>query len=342
MSGIFVQGLGAVSPAGWGMAPLLQAVETGQPLAALPATAPSGIADSPRRSVPAPDPRPPFIAHPRLRRASAISHFAMGAAVEALGGWPLQTPPEGRLGIILGTHTGSIRYSERFFAEVRQDPATASPMLFPETVFNAPASHVAACLGGEPRTYTLVGDQTVFLQALALGAGWLCTEQVDHCLVIGAEESHWPVSVAAGAFARGLVLSEGAGALLLARQPPTASTVQLTLTGITDAHSHAGQRTRHPAVQRMRNELSEAGAARLLVDGRCGVRRIDDPEECAWLGWPADRLSPKVLLGEGLSAGSAWQCVVACRRLLTAGSGEALVSVPGFNGAAMGARFGLD
>ena len=44
-------------------------------------------------------------------------------------------------------NTASIRYSERFFGEVLENPATASPMLFPETVMNAPASHMAAYLG---------------------------------------------------------------------------------------------------------------------------------------------------------------------------------------------------
>lgn len=340
MSRIYVRGLGAVSPAGWGVEALLGAIESGQPLAAAPASGPPGIDIFPRRSVPAPDPRPAFLAHPRLRRASAISHFAMAAAVEALGGWPVEAPPAGRLGIILGTHTGSIRYSERFFAEARQDPATASPLLFPETVFNAPTSHVAACLGGAPPACTLLGDQTVFLQALVLGAIWLSDRQVDQCLVIGAEENHWPLSLAAGDFARGLILSEGAGALLLSSQPPT--TPATSLTGITDAHSYAGQRTRHLAVRQMERELSEAGAARLLVDGRCGVRRIDDPEERAWHGWHGDRVSPKVILGEGLSAGTAWQCVLACRRLLSDGPGACLVSVPGFNSSAIGARFARD
>ncbi|MCP5524966.1 MAG: hypothetical protein H7A46_25860, partial [Verrucomicrobiales bacterium] len=84
------------------------------------------------------------------------------------------------------------------------------------------------------------------------------------------------------------------------------------------------------------------GEARLLVDGRCGVRRIDAAEAAAWQGWEADRVSPKVVLGEGLGAGAAWQCVLACRRLQSGGQGDCLVSVPGFNAAAMGARFSLD
>lgn len=339
MSEIFIRGMGAVSPAGWGVEALLEAVAGGRPLPATPAPVPTGNRPVLRRTVPIPEPRPAFLAHPRLRRASAISHFAMGAAVEALDGWPLAPASLGRLGIVLATHTGSIRYSERFFGEVRQDPATASPLLFPETVFNAPASHVAACLGGVPRTYTLVGDQTVFLQALTLGAGWLSEGQVDRCVVIGAEESHWPVSFAASDFARGLILAEGAGALLLTTQPSTTTAVRLA--GITDAHSYAGQSTRHGAVCRMQAELSTTGAARLLVDGRCGVERLDDPEKRAWEAWDAERASPKVTLGEGLSAGAAWQCVLACQRLLAGGPAGCFVSVPGFNGAAIGARFSL-
>ena len=52
-----------------------------------------------------------------------------------------------RLGIVACTMAGSVAYSRRFYEEVLREPATASPLVFPETVFNAPASHLAAYLG---------------------------------------------------------------------------------------------------------------------------------------------------------------------------------------------------
>jgi len=44
-------------------------------------------------------------------------------------------------------------------------------MIFPETVFNSSASHLAAYLGSAGVNYTLVGDAGTFLQGLAVGGG---------------------------------------------------------------------------------------------------------------------------------------------------------------------------
>jgi len=59
-----------------------------------------------------------------------------------------------------------------------KDPLTASPLLFPETVFAAPASHAAALLGNTPLVHTLLGDPASFVQGLALAAAWLEDRQV--------------------------------------------------------------------------------------------------------------------------------------------------------------------
>ena len=143
------------------------------------------------RPVPPPASRPEWMAHPRLRRASAITHFALAAAQEALAAGGMAPAAAPRLGIVTGSHAACLRYTERFFGEVLRDPATASPLLFPETVINAPASHLAAFLGGADLTYSLIGDQTAFVQALAVAADWLTERRVAACLVVGAEEVAW-------------------------------------------------------------------------------------------------------------------------------------------------------
>ena len=71
--------------------------------------------------------------------------------------------------------SGCVNYSRRFYDEVLQDPATASPLIFPETVFNAPASHLAGYFASTAMDYTLVGDPCSFLQGTALAADWLET-----------------------------------------------------------------------------------------------------------------------------------------------------------------------
>src|SRR5207237_6501166 len=110
------------------------------------------------------------------------------AALEALGE-DASRVSEGRLrvGIVLCVMAGCVSYSRRFYKETLDDPATASPLVFPETVFNAPASHIAALLGTTAITYTLVGDPGTFLHGLALAADWLLSQRVDGCLVVGTE-----------------------------------------------------------------------------------------------------------------------------------------------------------
>jgi 3-oxoacyl-(acyl-carrier-protein) synthase len=216
MSGIFVNGYGAVSPAGWGTASLRQAVRRGEPLPTRELRGPTGAPPLRVREVPPSSSRPAFVSHPRLRRTSPIAHYAVAAALEALGspGNP-EAPASPRLGIIYCAMAGCVKYSQRFYDETLKDPATASPLVFPETVFNAPASHLAALLGTTAINYTLVGDPGTFLQGLALAADWLSTNRADSCLVVGAEELDWLVSEAFCLFDPAGIVSEGAGALYL-------------------------------------------------------------------------------------------------------------------------------
>ena len=81
---------------------------------------------------------------------------------------------------------------EAFLPRHRESGAqAASPLLFPETVFNAPASHLAAILGITGASYTLVGDGAVGILALQMAEDLMAIEALDHCLVVGAEEVDW-------------------------------------------------------------------------------------------------------------------------------------------------------
>jgi 3-oxoacyl-(acyl-carrier-protein) synthase len=62
-------------------------------------------------------------------------------------------------------------------------------MLFPETVFNAPASHLAAILGISGASYTVVGDGAVGILALKLAEDLIASSDLDACLVVAARKS---------------------------------------------------------------------------------------------------------------------------------------------------------
>jgi hypothetical protein len=89
----------------------------------------------------------------------------------------------------------------------------------------------------------------------------------------------------------------------------------------------------------MRALLPPGAADELLCDSRLGCARLDAAEAAAWRDWPGTRLSPKQVLGEGLMAASAWQCVAAVDALRGDRYRAAHVSVVGQTEAAAGARF---
>lgn len=338
MSLIVVRGCGAVSPAGWGIAAFREALAKGEPLETKPLIRPGWLRALPIRPVPPSPHRPGFMAHARLRRASAISQYAVAAALEALGS-DLHKVSEGavRLGVICCVLSGGVNYSSRFYSETLENPIAASPLLFPETVFNAPASHVAALLGTTEINYTLVGDSGTFLLGLALAAEWLSDGQVDGCVVVGAEERDWLTVDAFHRFERKITLSDGAGALYLSRGVERDSGVQLS--GITDAHSFLQKRGRVRASRAMRAQLPDSSPNHLLCDGTQQLSRLDAAEIASWADWTGPRLSPKEVFGEGLAASGAWQCVAAIDALRENRYAAANVSVVGCNQQAIGAHF---
>jgi 3-oxoacyl-(acyl-carrier-protein) synthase len=312
------------------------------------------------RPVPAANPRPAFLTHPRLRRASPVTHHAVAAALEALGDpdparRELWQEGRLRLGIIVTVMTGSVTYSRRFYDETIRDPASASPILFPETVFNAPASHLSAYLGNTSINYTLVGDPGSYLQGLALAALWLEEDRVDGCVVVGTEELDWLVVDASRHFHRQTICAEGAGALLLEREAAGRASIELAY--VTDPFGFVAGHSRIQAARRMAAQLRPEEATEpppaglspgattalqvLLVDSTSGVPALDRAEQEAWRHWQGARLSPKRILGESHAAGSAWQCVVAVDALFRGAWRESLVSVTDPNQQAIGAAFRL-
>ena len=80
---IFVHGIGAVSPAGWGVLPLREALAKGEPIPVKELARPGWTRSLRVRPVPPLAPRPNFLAHARLRRTSSIAQYAVAAALEA-------------------------------------------------------------------------------------------------------------------------------------------------------------------------------------------------------------------------------------------------------------------
>ena len=304
---LYIHGHGAVSSAGSDSAALYRAIleNTVPPAAELTREVGGETIRHAHRPVDRAALKDSMPKHPRLRRASDITKFAVTAAHQAIGAERLAKLRDRSLniGVIVSFMNGCVNYSNRFFGEVLEDPAFASPILFPETVFNAPASHIAAYLDCDGPVYTLIGDSATWFSALTVAEDWISGGLVDGCLVICAEETDWLTLEALRLYSRGLIGTEGAAAIYVEANPSPIAIAQLSGSfGYTDAAE------RRAAIRQAYDCLEKAG---LLIDGLTGVPRFDKDEAIATTDWPAARHSPAQILGEGMGLRHGFQTIAA-------------------------------
>jgi hypothetical protein len=332
-----ITGTGAVSAAGWGVAALMEALESGKKIG--PAVLERSIGETLVRTsvlrVPTEGATTPKFA--RLRRSSPISKFAAAAVAEALGETRLAEIAAGnlRVGVIFTLVNGCVNYSNRFFGEVLADPSLASPILFPETVFNAPSSHISALIGSVAPNDTLIADGTGFFTGLDLAAEWLERGDVDGCLVVSAEEIDWLSAEGLAYYSKSYLPAEGAAAIYLESADHGVKLLRLP-----DPLSFSA-RSRVDAAILLRGKLqAEDDGRTLLVDGRCGIARFDLPETESWRDWAGPRWSPRKILGEAMGASSALQAVAAVEAVSSGNYDRALVTAAGGNQQAAGMLIG--
>lgn len=316
-SAIHIAGWGAVSPAGWTAADLAQAVLDRRDL---PATLDLRHPDAPPIPccrVPAPKILPAWLRQPRLRRTSPITRFAVSAALEALQCDPTlpEQSADTALGILFAVQNGSVKFSGRFFSEVLDNPLLASPILFPETVFNAPSSHLSSLLTAPLLNNTLVSDAGGFLTALDMAAQWLDEGRVTDCLIVSAEEEDWLSAEALALVPGQKIAAEGAAALWLRQTETRAlSSGQIRLEQITEAAAITRLRTRTEAIQHMRSKLAAPNSS-TLISAVSGSSSWDQPHLEAFADWTGPRFSLQPQFGHPFSILGGWQSVLACELL---------------------------
>src|SRR6266550_4011858 len=187
-----IAGMGWVTPLGSGIDSVWKRLLQGHEASAT--TVSESVSDRRYTTFRVPESALTGFAHSRLRRASVISRFAAAAGLEALhnAGVNLDSQSAERTALIFAISNGGVIYTKRFYRSIVESGAqSASPLLFPETVFNAPASHLAAILGVTGAVYTLVGDGAVGLLAIKMAEDVMANATFDYCLVVGAEEVDW-------------------------------------------------------------------------------------------------------------------------------------------------------
>ena len=259
-------------------------------------------------------------AHPRLRRASAISRFAAAAGLGAIADAKVGPNLE-RTAVVFAISNGGVIYTRRFYGEIVKSGAqSASPLLFPETVFNAPASHLAAILGICGASYTVVGDGAVGVLGLKLADDLLASGEVDTCLVVAAEEidplvceayRQWRLlrNARTPESGHGMVVSEGAGAVLLTRNAGGCQIEKV------DPGSNFFRRAE--ATGKLRRTLDRLGVETAsFCIGSANGTFVDAAERRA-LGQNVPAYFPKLALGDSIGASVLWQLIAAVQALRT-------------------------
>lgn len=322
-----ISGMGWVTPLGSGVDEVWQRLLNGDTATAAPITSPLGP-DYPVLRVPA-DATAKAPTHPRLRRSSAISRFAVVAGLEALANANVTLDSESakRVALIFAVSNGGVIYTKRFYHDIIESGAqAASPLLFPETVFNAPASHLAAILGITGASYTLVGDGAVGTLALKMAEDLMSSDTLDYCLVVGAEEADWLLCDAYRKWrllrsappvepfeqpARGTILSEGAGAMLVGREGP------IQIERISSGTNFRHRSEAPAALKKIFSELCASPPS--LISASANGTFIDAAERAAIREYSPNALvyCLKGALGESVGASSLWQTIAAAQALTT-------------------------
>jgi hypothetical protein len=274
--------------------------------------------------------------NPRLRRSSAISLLSVAAGMAAIEDAGVKMTPEtaARTAVVFAISDGGVLYTRKFYEQiVKQGANAASPLLFPETVYNAPASHLAALLGIDGASYTLVGDASVGLAALHFAAQLLALGGLDQVVVVGAEECDW-------------ILCEAYDDWRLARTPLAegAAAVVLRKEGRWSLRTHPGiaffrQTEAADALGRVLKDFSGGSNPDLIVSSANGTF-VDRAESAALASHKIEgrRLTPKRHFGEAPGASALLQTVTAALALERLDLREALVTVVGWNQQASAAR----
>jgi 3-oxoacyl-[acyl-carrier-protein] synthase II len=181
-----------------------------------------------------------FIPASKIRRLDRASQFAIAASKLALADAKFSVTRENssRVGVVLGSGFCGLSSSEEFHrGQVLKGFLDLNPMLFPNTVPNAPSSYVSIELGIQGVNSTLVQSFCTAEAAIIFACDQLQKRRVDLVLTGGVDElseflfrgfselhllatdlGHGEKSCPYDKTRNGLVLGEGAGLLVLERE----------------------------------------------------------------------------------------------------------------------------
>ena len=230
---IAITGIGILSPAGIGKEGLLQSFAASRSGISEPAgfVLPcNGITRLAMvRNFSAKD----YIPAIKARRMSRFSQLGLASAIQAVkdAGIEVNESNRYRIAIAVGTGLASTDSTDRFYEGLlREGPEATNPMIFPETVQNIAASHMAMHFVTKGPNITFSHADISSELALMYGAELLKDGQADVVIVSGADELSISAVIGYSSFGvvsndmrpfdrrrNGFVLGEGGATIILER-----------------------------------------------------------------------------------------------------------------------------
>jgi 3-oxoacyl-(acyl-carrier-protein) synthase len=363
---VVITGVGAVSPAGVGAGPLLEALlarrdlisELQEPWAVRPYELGARVAAfNAKDRIPA----------RRLRRLGRISQMAVIAALEAQEQAGLAGASAA--GVVIGTGLGALGESMELLGQIQDgDPSAANPSLFPATVMNVAAAHVSMELGLTGYNTTINHKEISTEMALQVAADAIQSGHVEIVMAGGVDELSMPVHHGyrrLGALAHGrprpyrmgrdgMILGEGACVFVLEERDQALRRGARVIAEVAGTGAASGQRpltsytgreaersSIEAGVRALRSALREAGRdpqeIDLIVGCGCGSPALDRLEARVLAEVFGDRpvpvTSPHGGLGTWMAAGglrvtAAAGALIAGRLFPTVTAGEPDPDVP--------------
>jgi 3-oxoacyl-[acyl-carrier-protein] synthase II len=184
---IVITGMGAVSPFGSGVKALWSALERGERRSMI-----VRLGEPPVWGLAVGEWNPADLLGKRgLQYLRPSSQFLLGASLLALqeAGLASGDLPPDELGIVVGCNLGGAQsFSDYDYTAITEGPHTTSPMEAPNTLANAPASHLAIRLKARALNTTIASGQCAGLDALGYAMKMLRNGRAQQTVVGGVEE----------------------------------------------------------------------------------------------------------------------------------------------------------
>ncbi|MFO0793633.1 MAG: beta-ketoacyl synthase N-terminal-like domain-containing protein [Candidatus Brocadiaceae bacterium] len=247
-----------------------------------------------------------YFPHGKFRRAAEISKYTIVAIKLAMDDANASALDRKKTGIIAGLTLGALNYTQSYHKLlITEGVASASPILFSDSLLNAPAGNASLSFGVNGPVHTLIGGKTTAAKSIMLASQIIALRTIDKAIVVSAEELNELLCLT---YLRlGLdTLSEGAGALVLEKENTMIGSPYCYLKGIS---SHINPSNPQTALcETMEKSLKMADMGIKDIDLVVMDSPLPEMQELRLSGIPIVCITP--FTGNAFALSSVWNIIV--------------------------------